>query len=190
LVETPEVLDENANTLDKVSFWVDTGRSFAVVRKAYRSKPKNGDEWTETLVAEGNGYWRHETGLWLPSSYTEQSYKFTSKDQKVRDLYARHHLTLSNWRLNLTLAPTYFDMSFPPGVLVTNEVSGKTYKTGRLNDEDLTKQFEEAQAAADAAAQSARNFRWFRAGISFSLGLLTVICAVLVLRCWRRMAVA
>ncbi len=184
-VETKTYPGPEGNDKTKVRFLVDLERGFAVVRRTiaiYRPQP---NDWFDYGVVEGYDYNEVAPGIWVPGLVKTVSYGATSTDLNPT-LIGRREIKNSNWVINAKLPDSYFDLEFKPGILVTDEQSGKTYQVVNVNEGKIATQVAEGiEIYQEQKANSSRKaIIWASVGV-LGIALLGLVGIVLRKR-WSR----
>lgn len=160
-VDTRENYVESDKTRRKYRFKVD--KTFSVVEKAALVKAEGSDKWYVYMRIKSSDYGPTKSGVWVPKTGTYESIDVDDvmqgkeKSPKIR---FRNEFTFSEWDLSPHWDDSTFELTFPPGVTVTDEVEGRTYIiTGELSDDGITKYvLRENEKSAEYSASFNRRF--------------------------------
>jgi hypothetical protein len=164
----------------KIRFYIDPDRGFSIVRRSFAIFKPGSNEWFDYNVIEGYDYNEISPGIWVPSLVKWNSYGASSTELSPLQI-GRHEIRNSNWVINAKLPDTYFDLEFEPGIIVTDEQSGKIYQTVNLNEDQIASQVAEGIEIyhEQQAGSSRKTVLWATGGV---LGVGLLVLAGIVLR--------
>ncbi|HVA51508.1 MAG TPA: hypothetical protein VNH11_34515 [Pirellulales bacterium] len=122
----------------KVQFLVDSNRGFAVVRKAMLVQEALDADWRANGVVELTSMHEVAEGLWVPRKALFEQYRLPKNGPAT--ILSRSRVELDGWLVNAALDDTTFKWSFPPGVAVDDEISGRTYMSSQVDDDTIKQQ--------------------------------------------------
>jgi hypothetical protein len=180
--------DPPPNSTDnrKSRFWIDPSRGFAVVRWAAltRISPPN-DEWCEYYHVDGFDYKEVQSGVWLPMRVVMETLKAKNKDPALRKKpIFGYKIQMKEWELNPSFDDAEFTIAFAKGIGVENQISGTSYFTRQITDQDLSDQLTMERLTKEAIPPKSR--RWLLLWVNGAAALTWV--SVIVYRRARRRA--
>jgi hypothetical protein len=127
----------------KAQVYVDHERGFVVVRKAMLAHRSDAIEWVTNWSIELRDHAEAASGVWVPTTIEFINYYIfhdnrTSPAQTVR-------CRATQWSINPQLDQATFAFSFPKGVAVNDEATGKMYVAGTVTDPLIATQVDEAR---------------------------------------------
>jgi len=115
-------------------FLIDVEKGFAIVRRSLLiANPATHAKWFEYAFIEGKEYKEVAPGLWLPSKVISQFSPTPSPDNPSPEFANRTEIINTNWVINAKLSDDIFELTFPPGIMVKDEQTGKLYRTANIN---------------------------------------------------------
>ena len=174
------VISRQASEQHEVDFkvWVDPSREFSIVRV---SKRYNG-----TLVTQYDiNYERDPRYSWVPTSW-----KSSVWDQRSAKLKSSSRCEVTTCEINPRIAPSEFQLQFPPGTLVTDSRNSTDYIQRDNGAMRVITKAELARGATyedflktesgEAASQPLRSrFNWL---LLANVGIVIVVLVVLIYR--------
>ncbi|HUZ91091.1 MAG TPA: hypothetical protein VMU78_04215 [Methylocella sp.] len=151
----------------KQQLYVDDERAFSVVRKAGMLKDATADEWGANYVCELTDNIEAAPGIWVPRHATSTLYqKHAGKPSHV---FSHTVARIDDWVVNSQLSESTFDFDFPPNVFVEDELTGKKYTTGLVNDPLV------AARSAEAMRLASKRNTWVAVLLGIGLFLILLL---------------
>lgn len=166
-VETrPVARAGDKESLGKYRFLVDVERNFTVVEKAALVKLSPALDWAVYTRISGYDYVEETPGVWVPMRLEHESL-MVKKEEVEKGIPPkanwRWNIKVDEWKVNQPLADSLFEVPFPPGLFVNDQIQGGSYQV----TEDI---------AMTTPPEAARRRGWgVLAGAAVILALLALV---------------
>jgi hypothetical protein len=168
----PRVVDKESQ--GKYRFLVDVERSFTVVEKAALVKLSPALDWAVYTRISGYDYVETMPGVWVPMRLEHESLR-VKKEEVEKGIPPkanwRWNIKVDQWKVNQPLADSLFEISFPAGLFVNDQILGRSYQVAQITDQTVV------DHVAITTPTGAARRRWSRvlAGAAVILALLAAV---------------
>lgn len=132
----------------RMTLLLDPSLSMALIRD-HRRASYDRTTWLEHATTEYSNFTLDAaTGVWLPG-HASRIWNQVLPNNTTK-LALRAEIEISDWVTNPVFSDELFTVEFPPGCTVNNQITGRMYQVGSLNDFVIQEQAGEAVALATA----------------------------------------
>lgn len=141
VVETTPYYSKERRRQERLRLWLDGGHGFPVIREVCEACYDGRTEWVAYSVREFSEFVEASPGIWVAQRYLSEGYETSPGERR---LFARVRASLRDWKMNIELPASLFELTFPVGIGVTDETTGSTYRVSKVTENDVKSEVERA----------------------------------------------